>query len=575
MPVGTDDLTWININDFTPGIRNREFGDITLGGSAATGSSQVLGAASESGTFGCMAMPDGGLGPLPQLALAQTHTAIDPTPASRVEAAKYRVTGFHIAGPVNVAGYPGKPPVSTAFDDVEAHIAFEWLFDSDSNGSYDQRKFRWSRIRLWEVAPTIDSIFVLTSAEATPGAFYRRSPLVDCRMDPTTPTNGGYPLVGCAWYAGGGGFENRWMTFPDPAALGVTGVKSISTTNPIDHLIQHQGRLVGFASFGRQRGAVGFMYADESAFWTNVNLPTLASAVESNFGQGEVTGFGAALSASAQELTIIKHRGGGLSVIGDITSPTITALPGLTSTQGARALPCFSPLGMIYGVKGGGVYAYAGGGKSQLLSPNLRDDFWRSTWTLTNGIIGNDGKFAAWGDWVMCPDGWIYDTITKGWWRIEDMSQAANNGAHFYWSASPNGNKCYSAPQTWDGVAGTTLIRGYDKANVATSWQWTSNYIAPSQSRLVEIREITLEAIAGQSQNDSVAVTLTNESGVAVTETFSSIGERSSPKRRRITTLLQGTSFKVKMVATGGRAPTVFNIGLGWRELQQVPATGL
>lgn len=555
----TPTLQYARISDFSPGIRHNTR---RVGGDVSPQQNQ-LGVADAADTYRCIALPNGGLGPLPRRTYTLTRAGLETNFQTRVQGGKFHIVGFHVSGPVTASGASGGQ------SRVEFHHAYEYFHDVDNNGSFETRKWRWERTRIWEASPTVETVkSVSTTTEQTPQA-YRGAYFVDYRAHPTDPTQVGYPLVACGWYAGDGGGDEVWAVFPDPAALTTLGVANISTTIALDRLVQHQGRLIGFENVPIAHGPGSALWiSDEQVWWTNVNRTTLSNTIASMLSQGAMTGYGAVATVSAQELIAIKQRGGAISIHGDIDDPTIIALPGVVATAGAKVIPVYSPLGLIYGVKHGGVYAWQGGDSSQLLSRDLEDDFWRISDT---DILSYDGQFECWSEWVVCPNNWLLDTTTGAWWLLDDPGDVPILG----WQVDPDeGRYLYGHPVTFGDAGGgaTPVAYGWDRFNPAYSYRWKSQALEFSLDRVVNIEEIIISVIGN---GDTVTVTLSNEVGDVADEVFTIVSSN-MPKRYKQRTRLTGSGIKVQIDADGGAdaAPIVFEVVLGWSESQHLANNG-
>lgn len=576
MPPPTPPLAWHHLTDFTPGIMHKVMG------LAGDGSAQPLGAADAANTYRCIGLPSGGLGPLPKRTFALTRAGIEASLAD-IQGALYRISGFHVTGPILTS-------TANGLDDVEFHLAYEYLFSTAHNGTFDQRRWRWERTRGWEAGLTVDSIGSVNSAEVTPAANFRRTSFADCRMHPTDAAQIGFPLVAAGWYAGGGGNERVWKVFPDPGTPGAVGTLDISTTIAVEDLVQHQGRLVALQQIAHTHATPGTWSSNEQAWWTKVNLPAMSNTIAAMFGQGQMSGYSGLKTVSAQELILLKNRGGGLSVVGDLDSPTITALPSIVSGNGGRVIPTNTHTGLIYAVIDGGVYSWQGGDTSTKLSPTLDDNFWRVP--NIRGFISNDGKFDTWGDWGMVTGNWLYDTVTQSWWLLDDPTTISI----FQWASSPvasaAGSMMYGTPITYDGATNNTVVYGWNKRIPATTYRWRSQYISPggrqyldritgkmgfvyanggANDRVQDIREITVQA-SGPA-NSTVTITLIDELGNTQAEVFT-ITTVNIPKTYRKSTKFQCTSYKLQIDANGGGnastdAPTVFDVGIGIIEDQR------
>lgn len=538
------ELQYITIKDFSPGIRHRTLRE---GGEV---SPQPLGAATRQNTYSCFALPGGGLAPLPRRSFEYGRVALE-ADINRVQGGKYRVSGFHTTGPVTGTG--------DGHSAVEFHLAYEYLYDSDDNGSFDKRKWRWERICGWTTNLDIDLIHSVTSTETSPAANYRATRFTDFRAHPTDATQVGVPLVAAAWYSGGGGFEEVWKVFPDPSSSATVSTADVSTTKALDQLVQHQGRLVGFEQIGHAHGDPGTWTSDEHVYWTNVNRTTLSSSTASMLAQGQMTGYGAIASVSAQEMLLIKNKHGGLVVSGDLDDPTVVALPGVISTGGLKMRPIYSPVGLIYGVKHGGVYAWSGGSSSTCLSPQLEDGFWR----FDNDLIDWAGTFDVWKDWVLCPNNFLYDTLTESWWRMDttDDVQALN------WQVSTHDKWAYCSTASFVS-SNTPVIYGYDRSVAARNYSWKSQPLAPTVDRVVDIREIRLVAHG----KGKITVTLTGADGRSRTEVLR-VDASNFPTVVRRDTMIQTSYVQVRMQVDGGNndAPIIHEISLGVRERMGIP----
>lgn len=551
MVAATDQLQWITLNDFSPGIRHK-----TLKTDFAS-SPFPLGAADPSNTYRCIALPGGGLGPLPGHQYSRTRAGLETDFQTRVQNGNHRIVGFHVTGPVTDATGGGHSR-------IEFHLAYEYFHDSDNNGSFDTRKFRWERHRIWEASPTIDAIYThSTTSEPSPANFYRIAHFADYRAHPTDPTLVGKPLVALGWYSGNGGTADVTKVFPDPAAPGTDSTADISTSLHPARIIEHQGRIIVFDNDTHSHGASGEWVSDEQVWWTMVNSIDLSNSVASMLSQGQMSGYGLAATVSAQEMIAIKHRGGAISVHGDIDDPTIIALPGVMSTGGAECKPCYSPLGLIYGVKGGGVWAWQGGDAAQNLSPAMEDDFW-SYDTDGHRIANYSGAFACWGNYVVTPLNYLLDTDTGAWWRLEDPDDMEI----LHWGVNPDdGAWLYGAPAFFEDTA-TPVVYGFDRTNPALSYRWRSQALQPTMDQVLDVKEIVVSAIG----EGTITITLQDETGAQQAETFS-IASGTMPRKYRKNTALEGSGLKIQIDADGQGvepAPIIYEVSVGYATKQHL-----
>lgn len=542
------DLQYITIDNFTPGIQYKTFG-------IGDATKSPPGAADPANTFRCRALPWGGLGPMPKLTQTKTADLIAACLGDR-----HRIVGFHVTGPMQINDYES---TITGDDNVELHVALEY---HESGGAGDHR-LMWRRYRIWETE-TVDSIYagVITH----PGNYdewYRGASFVDARLHATDATALGNLFVVLGWRPDDmDSPDNVWRIFPDPDSPGATGTQMILDVNETTILVQHQGRIISIDSHVFQHGGAGYWIVNDQLVYTQTNLPTVEEDPPGTilgvgvFTQGPVSGYGAAASAGAQELLLVKHRGGATTLSGDIDDPTVFSLPGVQSTNGALTFGVFTPLGFAYGVKDGGIHVWGGGDTSNKLSAQLEDDFWQmrpADW------VEFDGKLDIAGEMLLVPNNWVYDTITQSWWRIEDPAEYQI----FQWAASPQSSMFYGAPTDHDD--GGPIYYRFDRNELVGDYVWQSQYIPASLDRVLEIREIKLRALSPNGASE-VTVTITDDDGHTRSETFY-IESTTIPKLLRIDTHFQGMGLKVTIEAMthDGIAPIIYDLQLGYQEGQR------
>jgi hypothetical protein len=542
------DLQFLTLNDFTPGIRHRALG---VGESSRT----PPGAADPSATFRCRVLPDGALGPMPKM--VESHEVNVTVAADDTD---LRISGFHITGPMQEATSESD---YTGNDNVEAHLAIQ-TFDGATERWY------WFRVQLWNSTEDVDTIHSepITSAADD---IYRPTAFVDARMHATDATALGDIFVVAGWHSDDmSASPNIWLIYPDPDVPNSNGTKVIYNLNEVTLMVQHQGRVVSVDDHVFDHGGSGKWIINDQLIWTQVNLPTYldedADTIPESVGvftQGPVSGYGAVCSASAQELLLVKHRGGATIISGDLDDPTVMSLPGVTSTRGAVTYGVYTPIGFVYGVKNGGVHVWGGGDSSDKISQFLEDDFWMmrpADW------VAFDGKFDVFGDWILCPNNWVYDIETQSWWRIEDPATYKI----FQWAVSPQNDMFYGAPVTFQDNSTPAFYR-FDAGNLVSDYQWRSQFLPMSIDRYMEIRELSLRAISPAGES-TVTITLTDEDGNEQQETFD-VTNTTLPRIQRKNTAFTGTGVKVTIAASsldGEPAPLIYELNIGYQPGQNV-----
>ncbi len=327
---------------------------------------------------------------------------------------------------------------------------------------------------------------------------------------------------------------------------------------------------------GYAHGAGEAIATNEQVSFTDPpNGPNMGTQNEV-FSQENPTGYGAWGSISAGELFFVKHTGGGVIVSGDIANPSITRLPGVISTGGLIGRAVSTPQGLFYLANRIGACVWRGGDTSDVISEQLDGDFYLTAFGspfTTTGIFMNGMSYAieVWGPWVVMPNNWLYNTITRSWWRIEDTSVATMN----WWSRSFDSRYMWAAAPSYTNAT-TPFVHLFDQHTLATNYSWQSHPIPASIDRLVEVRDLVLVA----QGNGTVTVTLTGlgdgTAPVSVTESFT-IAHASQPQRLRPAqggTFIKSYNVTVQIVSDGvdTAAPVVHSLHLGTRDSQKVVA---
>jgi hypothetical protein len=539
---------WIDLSDFRPGIvHNLGWNSI---GSGLVGSAPAPdGAASMENTFRCIAIPSGGLGPLP----VQDWTYSRPSLSASVP--NWKVQLF-VNGPIGAVG----SMLTGLFDprSLSTTHLVDFYLSVEGIVSGTNRATQWLQDRVRETGPTLTAghttVIENVNAAASNLTNFSAGQMTAHYL---THTTGTMPVVVRNYQSVDGSVGSGLAAFPDPASTSVEFVFGAPfNASVMGPPLSHQGRIVLFTDnfFG-----TGLKRPNDFFFMTVPQGVAAESSTASVVTQDSLTGIGVAASISASDLLVITHTKGAALIQGDVVNPTVRRMPGVVSTDGAMTIGVQTPAGFVYGVNRGGIYAWVGE-SSQLLSPQLPDDFW--VVGNGNGIINHMGRFELWNDWVMCPNNWVYDIALGSWWRIEDPSVFAA----YEWQQNPYNGYVYGNAPVWtDG--GSTMsgyIRGFNRNVGAHSWSWQSQPLARTRNRVVEVRDVDL-ACQGAG---TVAVTFTARDGTTATNTYTLSGSTTLTQYLRATFAVQGTDVKVKMVATGtggaGVAPVVHSLHIGY-----------
>lgn len=530
----------------TPGERELTFSDFSAGivqrvgepnGSTDT-SPAPHGAASVANTYNCIALPGGGLGPLPRRTTALRISGV-------TAGYSYAVTGFFVFGPLySSANTVFFPPFATTTP-FEAHVAFEGVNAGVQNHQW--RRYRYYLDNNNDVLKNINL--------AGPSNKFAPVYFTSARSNPAAPLVQGLPVVAASWMpvedsaAPNAGYTS---VFPDPTAPTVTGVGAVPVVTS-GKVYGHQSRLVTLQRNARPHGANNtYMPTDEILGYTAVNDSSTSEGSAVVIGQEFPNGYGVAGSITASDFILIKHYGGAWLIQGDLNSPTVRRFPGVVGTSGAECLGASTPIGFIYLVNNGGVYAWQGGDGSKLLSPQLEDSFWDAG-ALTYLFKGG---FASWGDWVLAPNNFLLDTITGGWWRIEDPNQYK----FFMWAKDPINNVMYGARPTFSSVD-DSYAWAFDKTSPSLSFSWQSQPFHMATRRSSTIKQVTFVAQGAGSVTVSVA---TDGSIDAAPNAVVTSG--TSPKRYVVDCNIVGTEFTLRIFSAGSGglvpAPIVYEVTL-------------
>ena len=345
--------------------------------------------------------------------------------------------------------------------------------------------------------------------------------------NPATPsTYSALPLItgaGSTWQSVTGQvlcYDNRVLClagvlYPYPAGTGFTTNENINFTDPPNSVI----------------------YGDQ--------MTVLAAE--------EPFGYGCGLSISAGELFIVKKRGGGIVVTGDIFSPNVTTLPGVQSTGGFYGRADSGLAGGFYCSLANGAWLWNGGSTSQKISTQLDDDFFLPSVYSTMGS-GNYGFFVQCiGDKVYFSQNWMYDTRNNSWWKYHP--DAAQGGVDLYYVNPVSGPFIYAAPLSWSSSSTTNFLYRFNLAQAEQHYQWNSLPIRLStQDRVADVREVVIRATCTDSQC-TVTLTIFDKGAIAWGPTTMSGNVDAGPDYIRFNTAGLGVTepqFRINVDNAGG-----------------------
>lgn len=566
-------LRWVEISDFRPGIISAK----RQSGTAGTAVPAPLGAAQLSGTFRCVALPSGGLAPLPKI--QSTYSIPLPDTDANTKFGYFNVNGFTAFGPVG----PGP-----AGDVDDFFLMIEYVLNAAPNNR-TVTYYRVDPVSGTDPYPS-DQLQQLTSTQSQNNEQYIGTSFAISRMSNTGPnfTNPGTPVVVANWAPPGFAANPHIWAFPSPAAPAVTATVELTSTRPtaggetnVGDILGHQGRVVMLEYLTNQFGARAgdsiptneqISYTDPANSYNAFTTYSIGTQ-QSVFGPEYPNGYGAWGSISAGELFLVKHQGGACRVLGDLNTPTVTRLYGVTGTGGFGNRAASAPVGFVYYSRFLGAWLWRGADTSERISTQLEDDFMLYT-PGNDKLLNVHVQLEPWGDWIVTTNGYLWDSKQGGWWRLDDPTSYVPQ----WFARGFFGDNLYAVPLRAVNLAGQPgskagFIRKYNMRTAANSFSWQSHPIPVTRDRLVDVRDMVLSA----QGNGTVTVTLTSTSGT-VTETFT-VSNQSQPQRLRPAastaagqttgTYESGYNCVAQIVSTGsggGAAPTVHSLALGWRD---------
>lgn len=534
------DLQWKTINDFTPGIISN------------ISPNHPDGAANPEGTFRCFSPQGGSLAPMPRLSRiigapipgsGETVVGTSLPLSSTIISEEQRIIGVYAGGPVfwdskNLAGF--------AQDNTEIFVAFETWTDAPGINKTQTIKFYRYR-RNWENPEW--ELIKDTAYTIEPFNPFKVPPWCDIaqtRSNHTDRAKGG-PII-TAFVAYGHAFH-----FPDDTNTAVNSTVDLPGTNGDAllggtlgdiNLCAHQGRLILFPLRVEDVGDQARLVTNENFFWTEVNNARTAELTNGPGGTSSgyfnvligwenSSGYHVIQSLSYDELLMIKARGGALRVRGSMENATVETFPFVRSTGYSNNRGTNTPKGFTYPVDGSGVWMWTGGQVSEFLTAHLEDDFWRVP-TIAAGATQSKGttqevgflhypsQCAQWGDWVLYPNNWVWDTANDptngipktGWWRIGDPNDSddADGFNIVKWTADWRQTRAYGTP-TGIFDADNPCIYEFDREiPPCASWRWLSHPMSDTQEREVDLQEGIVVA-SGNGKVRVRAFTSTNPTG--------------------------------------------------------------
>jgi hypothetical protein len=375
-----------------------------------------------------------------------------------------------------------------------------------------------------------------------------------------------------------------WV-YPNPSTptsytpLGlITGTSSMS-----GQIIAHQNRILVLGQYGFSYPAGGGFDTNEDINFTDPPNSTTLGLQQTVLVAEQPYGYGAMGSVSAGELFLVKKRGGGVVVTGDIFSPNVTYLPGVQPTGGIYGQSGSGMAGLFYCSMNNGAWVWNGGNTSQKVSTQLDDSFFLPPEYAVTGSINYGFYCKCVGDKVYFSNNWVYDVRLGSWWRY--YPTLANEGADLFWVQEVNGPEIYAAQLSFPQTNKNFLYR-FDQNTPTTSYQWQGLPIVLTSDRMVELRQVIVRASTNKG-NSACTIEIAVFQGTnlvgSVTTPTGKFGPAPSDIRLPIGSVNAGSvpwtasDLTIRIVASGGSgaAPTVHKVALAYQQRQHLPTTGV
>ena len=555
------DYAWVDLADFSAGCY--DYTSIANSNPIVPGPHGALDAGN---TFSCVALPNGGLGPLPGIGISYDWTDTHAT----LPAVNF-VTGLLVHDEI------GQP---------EAISMIEW--DDGTNHFFIADSFAPFGPTFTRITSTVNPSGGLN--EFPFGSPYPQMTRAAATAPTTTP---GTPV--CVFPVASFAYPNatagQLFMYPNPATpTSYTPLKLITDGTPqslTGMVLVHENRVVVLANngYGWPLGGAGaYVINEEINFTDPPNSDTYPA--DTTPGQQLVAvaeepyGFGCGGSISSGELLLIKRRGGAALINGDLFAPTsIIPLPGVQSTGQGYGNADSGQAGMAYCSINQGAWMWNGSNTSQKISAQLDDNFFM---TPSSGIYLS--WYTKWvGDKLYFSNNWMLDTRTNSWWRY--YPTAAQGGVDLFWiQPDGTGESIYCAPLIFTS-ANTTYLYRFDEPLPAPNWQAQTLPIRLTTQRFVELRQVVVRASSNLG-NGAATVEIQLYNGPTLVghwTTPATIGARPTMIRMPTGPVLAGGSpyasedLTVRIIAAGngGAAPNVHSVSLGYSQRAKAPTIGV
>ena len=306
----------------------------------------------------------------------------------------------------------------------------------------------------------------------------------------------------------------------------------------------------------------------------------------SQYGSLINSAVGAAASMNASELFVVKRHGGGYVVRGDMASPTVLDMPGVVPTYDAPNVPTATPMGLVYG-SSPGIWSWTGSEGSELLSPQFDDEFWKPEKADMASKFQPHGKFNYVHPWLFAPNGWVYNSETKSWFRLNDPEQVHTIDESTTavvpppaWYEQNDKGEVY-AVSPFVTAAQPVLWQKYDMNQVKGRWSWTSQPLMRTRNRKLKLRElvVTLQGYgwvriyAGNGPGEDTLLGTFQTNSEVISTTRLSIGYDGQDICIRIIGYTTLNDEGADNISEGSPGPILHRCSIGYQETHSVKTT--
>lgn len=570
---------YLSIRDFSPGIHQTHSPNVKPG------------AATVENTYRCKSYSGGILGPAPKL----TATIAPPYEADGelgvgdvLLTEQFRIAGIMANDPV----FSDETEAGVDQSNTEIFMAVEYWYTDDSDGDQIIMKLEVLRYSHHEGATAEwESVWEELVEKASYDADVRpkRCSFVQGRSNSADAFTAGPIVVGWA-------YDGWAVMFPDDTATTVNGTVDIPGSlgdlsgNPSGLVLPtdavgHQGRFVAFpltlTGDGTQDGDAVVYTSNEAFYYTESNNWTILDSTLGGFFNlmafFEIpTGYAIIESLTANELLLIKAKGGGGVLRGSLNDFTAISKPLLRGAGHSMNRGTRFPGGFLYPIDAGEIEMWPGGDNTMNVTPQMEGNFWRPEPVApANGVQTATGwgyqqtGCATWGNLALLPNNYFldrdtFDGQTISVWRIEDPEEFVA----FYWTVDWKQRWAWAAPSGWTDDDTDVALYELDNNHLSDTYSWQSHplYISDDPERIAQTRELILEA-TGEGE---VAVTVLSGNGETETVTFdldADMPNSTHPRVVRKGLSVNGSHISLRVVADSGDpdtpAPYVHAIHIG------------